>query len=213
MGVGPAVAVPAALEAAGLSIGDVDVFEINEVRGANRGSGAGGAHWGERGRARRPQPRPRSPAFALRRSRHRRPTACASSVFLSLSSTLSVRPPASVTFLDTPPSTLLRPAPACRCHCPCCDQTPLPSRAISPPLRRRRRHCVGPSPWVHRRSDGRNAPARATPLPPAHRRRLHVYRDRHGGRSSLSGRGVSGAAIGRKGRERVRVYRTFSTYV
>lgn len=33
MGVGPAVAVPAALEAAGLSIGDVDVFEINEVRG------------------------------------------------------------------------------------------------------------------------------------------------------------------------------------
>lgn len=41
MGVGPAVAVPAALEAAGLSIGDVDVFEINEVRGANRGSGRG----------------------------------------------------------------------------------------------------------------------------------------------------------------------------
>ncbi len=31
MGVGPAVAIPAALEAAGLTLGDVDIFEINEA--------------------------------------------------------------------------------------------------------------------------------------------------------------------------------------
>ena len=31
MGIGPAVAIPAAVEMAGLSIGDVDLFEINEA--------------------------------------------------------------------------------------------------------------------------------------------------------------------------------------
>ena len=31
MGVGPAVAIPAALDGAGLGMGDVDVFEINEA--------------------------------------------------------------------------------------------------------------------------------------------------------------------------------------
>lgn len=31
MGVGPAVAIPAAVKAAGLQIDDVDLFEINEV--------------------------------------------------------------------------------------------------------------------------------------------------------------------------------------
>ena len=31
MGVGPAVAIPAAVKAAGLQINDVDLFEINEV--------------------------------------------------------------------------------------------------------------------------------------------------------------------------------------
>lgn len=32
MGVGPAVAIPAAVEAAGLQIRDIDLFELNEVR-------------------------------------------------------------------------------------------------------------------------------------------------------------------------------------
>lgn len=32
MGVGPAVAIPAAVKAAGLQIDDIDLFEINEVR-------------------------------------------------------------------------------------------------------------------------------------------------------------------------------------
>ena len=31
MGVGPAVAIPAAVKSAGLAIGDIDLFEINEV--------------------------------------------------------------------------------------------------------------------------------------------------------------------------------------
>jgi acetyl-CoA acetyltransferase len=31
MGVGPAVAIPAAVKAAGLQLNDVDLFEINEV--------------------------------------------------------------------------------------------------------------------------------------------------------------------------------------
>jgi acetyl-CoA acyltransferase 1 len=31
MGIGPAVAIPAAVKAAGLQIGDIDLFEINEV--------------------------------------------------------------------------------------------------------------------------------------------------------------------------------------
>lgn len=31
MGVGPAVAIPAAVKAAGLQIEDIDLFEINEV--------------------------------------------------------------------------------------------------------------------------------------------------------------------------------------
>jgi acetyl-CoA acetyltransferase len=41
MGVGPAVAVPAALAAAKLSIDDVDVFEINEVRRQGVADGVG----------------------------------------------------------------------------------------------------------------------------------------------------------------------------
>ena len=32
MGVGPAVAIPAAVKAAGLELDDVDLFEINEVQ-------------------------------------------------------------------------------------------------------------------------------------------------------------------------------------
>lgn len=32
MGIGPAVAIPAAVKAAGLELGDIDLFEINEVR-------------------------------------------------------------------------------------------------------------------------------------------------------------------------------------
>lgn len=32
MGIGPAVAIPAAVKAAGLEISDIDLFEINEVR-------------------------------------------------------------------------------------------------------------------------------------------------------------------------------------
>jgi acetyl-CoA acyltransferase 1 len=31
MGVGPAVAIPAAVKSAGLEIGDIDLFELNEV--------------------------------------------------------------------------------------------------------------------------------------------------------------------------------------
>lgn len=31
MGIGPAVAIPAAVKAAGLQISDIDLFEINEV--------------------------------------------------------------------------------------------------------------------------------------------------------------------------------------
>ena len=31
MGIGPAVAIPAAVKAAGLEIDDIDLFEINEV--------------------------------------------------------------------------------------------------------------------------------------------------------------------------------------
>merc|ERR1711862_149156 len=31
MGIGPAFAIPAALEKAGLSVGDIDIFEINEA--------------------------------------------------------------------------------------------------------------------------------------------------------------------------------------
>lgn len=31
MGVGPAVAIPAAVKAAGLELSDIDLFEINEV--------------------------------------------------------------------------------------------------------------------------------------------------------------------------------------
>lgn len=31
MGIGPSVAIPAAVKAAGLEIGDIDLFEINEV--------------------------------------------------------------------------------------------------------------------------------------------------------------------------------------
>lgn len=31
MGIGPAVAIPAAVKSAGLEIGDIDLFEINEV--------------------------------------------------------------------------------------------------------------------------------------------------------------------------------------
>lgn len=31
MGVGPAVAIPAAVKAAGLDVDDIDLFEINEV--------------------------------------------------------------------------------------------------------------------------------------------------------------------------------------
>lgn len=31
MGVGPAVAIPAAVKSAGLELGDIDLFEINEV--------------------------------------------------------------------------------------------------------------------------------------------------------------------------------------
>lgn len=32
MGIGPAVAIPAAVKAAGLELDDVDLFEINEVQ-------------------------------------------------------------------------------------------------------------------------------------------------------------------------------------
>lgn len=32
MGVGPAVAIPAAVKAAGLELDDIDLFEINEVK-------------------------------------------------------------------------------------------------------------------------------------------------------------------------------------
>jgi len=32
MGVGPAVAIPAAVKAAGLELEDIDLFEINEVK-------------------------------------------------------------------------------------------------------------------------------------------------------------------------------------
>lgn len=32
MGIGPAVAIPAAVKAAGLDISDIDLFEINEVQ-------------------------------------------------------------------------------------------------------------------------------------------------------------------------------------
>ena len=32
MGIGPAVAIPAAVKAAGLEISDIDLFEINEVK-------------------------------------------------------------------------------------------------------------------------------------------------------------------------------------
>lgn len=32
MGIGPAVAIPAAVKAAGLEISDIDLFEINEVQ-------------------------------------------------------------------------------------------------------------------------------------------------------------------------------------
>lgn len=35
MGVGPAVAIPAAVKAAGLELDDVDLFEINEVLSCN----------------------------------------------------------------------------------------------------------------------------------------------------------------------------------
>ena len=35
MGVGPAVAIPAAVKAAGLEIDDIDLFEINEVNMGN----------------------------------------------------------------------------------------------------------------------------------------------------------------------------------
>lgn len=31
MGIGPAVAIPSALKSAGLQLGDIDLFEINEV--------------------------------------------------------------------------------------------------------------------------------------------------------------------------------------
>lgn len=31
MGIGPAVAIPAAVKSAGLELGDIDLFEINEV--------------------------------------------------------------------------------------------------------------------------------------------------------------------------------------
>lgn len=31
MGIGPAVAIPAAVRSAGLELGDIDLFEINEV--------------------------------------------------------------------------------------------------------------------------------------------------------------------------------------
>jgi len=34
MGIGPAVAIPAAVKAAGLEISDIDLFEINEVQGS-----------------------------------------------------------------------------------------------------------------------------------------------------------------------------------
>lgn len=34
MGIGPAVAIPAAVKAAGLELDDIDLFEINEVRDA-----------------------------------------------------------------------------------------------------------------------------------------------------------------------------------
>ena len=33
MGVGPAVAIPAAVKAVGLELEDIDLFEINEVKG------------------------------------------------------------------------------------------------------------------------------------------------------------------------------------
>ena len=33
MGIGPAVAIPAAVKSAGLELGDIDLFEINEVVG------------------------------------------------------------------------------------------------------------------------------------------------------------------------------------
>jgi hypothetical protein len=34
MGVGPAAAIPAAVQAAGLELNDIDLFEINEVAGS-----------------------------------------------------------------------------------------------------------------------------------------------------------------------------------
>lgn len=33
MGIGPAVAIPAAVKSAGLEVNDIDLFEINEVLG------------------------------------------------------------------------------------------------------------------------------------------------------------------------------------
>lgn len=35
MGIGPAVAIPAAVKAAGLELDDIDLFEINEVNSKN----------------------------------------------------------------------------------------------------------------------------------------------------------------------------------
>jgi acetyl-CoA acetyltransferase len=50
MGVGPAVAIPEALKAAGLSSDDIDVFEINEAFASQvaGGGAAGGALGGKR---------------------------------------------------------------------------------------------------------------------------------------------------------------------
>lgn len=39
MGVGPAVAIPAAVKAAGLQIEDIDLFELNEVNNNHLGTG------------------------------------------------------------------------------------------------------------------------------------------------------------------------------
>ena len=45
MGIGPAVAIPAAVKAAGLELSDIDLFEINEVRMNASGWGWDGMEW------------------------------------------------------------------------------------------------------------------------------------------------------------------------
>ena len=47
MGVGPAVAIPKAVAQAGLELGDIDVFEINEAFASQVGQEEGGGRAGE----------------------------------------------------------------------------------------------------------------------------------------------------------------------